>query len=215
MFELIFENQNFVVADKPHGVLSVPGRLGAHGEDQRTVLGLELEKKLGRLWPVHRLDFEVSGLVLFARSSEAQKVASQWFEARAVHKFYEALSEGAAPEGETSFEWTSKLLRGKRRAYESPHGKPSVTRAWWQGESDFNGARAQRWRLEPLTGRPHQLRVELARHGYPIVGDELYGAKSRFGDHAIALRAVKIDFQACPQASSYGLPAAIEVKGLK
>lgn len=207
MLETFFENERFLVVDKPVGWLSVPGRTGQ--ADPRHCLSVELRRLYPNSLPVHRLDQEVSGLVLFAKDREAHRVANCWFESRLIHKFYEALTEGVPPEATGPLVWESRLLRGKKRAYESPHGKLSQTRATWIGTS----AAAQKWLLEPLTGRSHQLRYELARHGYPILGDVLYGARISW-PQGIALRAVKLDFADCTDALDYGLPVSLQAKGL-
>lgn len=211
--ELPFDGERFVAADKPPGWLSVPSRWGA--ADERPCLGRILEAHLGvRLWPLHRLDEEVTGLVLFARDASAHAEASRWFEHGLVDKHYEAFTElaGAAP---PPFEdtWRSRLLRGKKRAYESPHGKPCETRARLVGEEEVAGSRVLSWELQPLTGRPHQLRVELARHGHPILGDVLYGAHRSLPGGSIALRCVRLGFRA-PSATGLGLPEALGVRGL-
>jgi tRNA pseudouridine32 synthase/23S rRNA pseudouridine746 synthase len=210
MVMLLVDSLHFVAADKPAGSLTVPSRLG--DKDSRPCFGRTLERELGaRLWPVHRLDLEVSGIVLFARDAAAHREANTWFENRQVHKTYEAWTEGS-PTGlaaDVAHEWRSLLVRGKRRAFEAAHGKLAVTRA------TFVAAAAGHlvWRLEPLTGRPHQLRVHLAAHGYPVLGDALYGATASF-PAGIALRAVRLDFTGCPGAIASGLPAAIQTTGL-
>lgn len=208
----VFENERLVAVDKPPGWLTVPSRAGE--ADPRPCLGRQLERELGvRLWPVHRLDVEVSGLVLFAKDAEAHRAANAWFEGRSVSKVYEALTEGALESARVGHpvEWRSSLQRGKRRTFESPHGKPAVTRATCLGPRPDG---ALFWRLEPLTGRPHQLRVHLAVHGFPIVGDMLYGARRPHAGEGIALRAVRLDFSACAEAARLGLPPRLEVEGL-
>jgi tRNA pseudouridine32 synthase/23S rRNA pseudouridine746 synthase len=210
--ETVYENQNFIAVDKPGGWLSVPSRMGR--EDARPCLVTFFKE---RVWPVHRLDFEVSGLVLFAKTAEAHRFANGWFEHRQVHKTYEALTQTLMKNPKTNepMEWRSNLLRGKRRTYESPHGAQAITRAHCLGLTEFAGKQALRWRLEPQTGRPHQLRFELSHHGHPILGDELYGSTAAYIDSTIALRAVKLDFSDCPDAlSKFELPAVIEVSGL-
>ena len=67
------------------------------------------------------------------------------------------------------------------------------------------------WRLQPLTGRAHQLRVELARRGCPIHGDALYGSQHPYGN-GIALRAIALDFTTSAAAQALGLPEIIEVE---
>ena len=206
---ILFENPHFVAVDKPVGWLTVPGRTGA--DDPRPCLGRELESQLkARVYPVHRLDAEVSGLVLFARGPRAHRAANAWFESHTVRKTYEALTEGdaTAPVPNETIEWRSNLLRGKKRAYESSHGKPAITRATYIGP--HRGSLL--WKLEPLTGRSHQLRVHLASHGFPIVGDTLYGARLALATGGIALRAVRLDFSACADARTFDLPDRLQVE---
>lgn len=205
---LVFRNEHFAAVDKPAGWLSVPGRFGT--ADPRSCAGLELQTRLGqRVWPVHRLDAEVSGLLLFALSADAHRAAGAWFEGRAVSKRYEARTEGEAGvlrPGRT-FEWRSRLLRGKKRSYETPRGREAITVAEFWGAAGSWLA----WRLEPLTGRPHQLRVHLAAHGFPIAGDALYGAARPWPPGGIGLRSTALDLSRCPGASGFGLPLRLEV----
>jgi len=183
-----FENENLVVAIKPSGTLSVPSRLG--DKEERPVLGKILETQLScRLFPVHRLDFEVSGLILFAKTQKAHQILNQAFEQKKIKKMYQALTTGIAPELGAKFEWKAKILRGKKRAYESPVGKLSLTLAEYLGKKDEYLS----WKLQPVTGRSHQLRFDLARHGFPIVGDTLYGSTVKLDEHKIELRAISIE----------------------
>jgi tRNA pseudouridine32 synthase / 23S rRNA pseudouridine746 synthase len=206
-------------------VLTVPGRFGE--EESGPALGRQLEQQLGqRLWPVHRLDREVSGLVLFARTAQAHRLAGAAFEGRRVDKQYQALTEGAAliPACPASFTWQSLLVRGKKRAFEAPHGKPALTRAealarvaadpWLAPDSPVpSPPQILRWRLLPETGRPHQLRVHLARAGFAVVGDALYGAKTKFVQPgAIALRSVRLEFNEA-DARALGIPGPLELPG--
>jgi tRNA pseudouridine32 synthase/23S rRNA pseudouridine746 synthase len=197
---VVFENAHVVAADKPSGVLTVPSRMGE--DDARPCFGRQLEAALGlRLWPVHRLDFEVSGLVLFAKTAEAHRVAGMAFESRRVAKGYEALTEGAERVGALprDFVWESLLVRGKRRSFEAAHGKPARTLATARAlvsaaEAGVTGAaQLVHFRLAPETGRPHQLRVHLARAGFAVAGDQLYGAQSKLAPDTIALRSVRLE----------------------
>lgn len=171
-----------------------------------------LQRQLGQVYPVHRLDFEVSGLVLYALTPEAHRAANGWWETRSVVKFYEALTHNLKiSEPGTNWEtWTSKLIRGKRRAYESPVGQEAITEAKCTMVTNLN----LRWSLKPLTGRGHQLRYELAKRGFPILGDVLYGAAETKTPHVIFLRAVKLELKDVPQRDHWGLPETLQVPGL-
>ena len=221
--KIIFQNDDWIAADKPAGWLSVPSRYEKN--DDRPVLGRVLEKQTrARMYPIHRLDQEVSGIVLFAKTEDAQRRANRWFETRVVHKVYQAISrdqdfshwpadlkraDREVPE-DTDVEWKSRILRGKRRSYEHAKGDPAVTIARRLPRAEDG---MLHWLLTPLTGRSHQLRFEMSRHGFPIRGDELYGSKEEWPD-GIALRAVKLDFADIPESERRGLPERLEIKGL-
>ena len=227
MIQIVFENENFVFCDKPSGVLSTPGR--PHEKDARLCLGTALQDQLQiQIYPVHRLDFEVSGLVLYAKNPKAHSIANGWFEKKQVRKTYRALSKTQdykhipphvenprkilEPQIGQAFEWRSQLLRGKKRSFQSPQGKPSVTSAI------FLGRHAERpylaWDLSPITGRPHQLRFEMSHHGFPIVGDSLYGSQEPWVFQAIALRSYRLDFSECDSAEALKTPEVIEIDSL-
>jgi len=197
-------------------ILSVPGRMGE--EDGRPVLGRLLEKDLGiTLFPVHRLDFEVQGLIMYAKTPAAHRAGNSWFENKIVSKKYSALTLGPLLESGNEFkkgvplEWKCRLLRGKKRAYESPHGKDSLTLATLVSISDSGYFH---WELSPVTGRSHQLRYELFRHGMPIIGDALYGSTVKFDQDGIALRSFEIDFSRAKNREEFSLPEKILSKTL-
>jgi tRNA pseudouridine32 synthase/23S rRNA pseudouridine746 synthase len=223
---VVFENDHFIVCDKPCGVLTVPERSAESG---RRVLGLELQNERGiQIYPVHRLDYVVSGLVLFAMNAEAHRVANGWFEQHQVRKTYRAWThtqdfshipaQVATPRKaitltvRQAFEWRGRIKRGKRRAFESPDGQPSITHATYLGRVEATDYLA--WDLEPITGRPHQLRLDLSRHGFPIVGDGLYGSPVDLGPNRIALRAYRLSFAQIGAEGRLGLPDQIETDAL-
>lgn len=216
--KIIWENSFFVALDKPSGWLSVPSRFR---DDPRPCAGAVLQLERGaQVWPVHRLDEAVSGILLFAKTAEAHKAANQWFENRQVSKRYQAWTEGAADGTQQGtdlgswIEWRSRILRGKKRAYESNRGKDAITRACCNGVREWGGARYLEWFLEPLTGRSHQLRFELHRHGFPIAGDTLYGAAGKFAMGGIALRAIRLSFGELSGGERFDMPLVIEATGL-
>lgn len=225
--EIHFQNSQFIVVKKPSGVLSVPSRMGAN--DSRPVLGLDLEKHLGRrIFPVHRLDFEVSGLLLFALNAEAHQWGNEIFEKKWVKKTYSAITTGAQdfshfpeqvriakekfdPFAQDQFEWSCRILKGKRRSFESEHGQNSITLA----KAIERKQDQILWILNPITGRSHQLRYELSRHGFPILGDQLYGSRLAWGKaDEIALRSHELDFQSCVGREKFGLPTRLSIEAL-
>ncbi len=221
--KIIFENENFIVVDKPAGWLSVVSRDKA---DPRPCVATQLQASLGtgKIWPCHRLDLEVSGLILFAKNSESHRAANHWFEHREVIKTYSTFSEIPTVQKDLDFlmsrlgtdvEWKSNLARGKKRAFESPHGKEAVTLARLIGPHTLLPSETSclQWELKPKTGRSHQLRFEMYRHKTPIIGDALYGATTKYNPNAIALRAIQIQFLS-KDFENWGLPSEIKTTAL-
>ncbi len=211
---IVFENDHFVVLDKQSGVLTVPSRLGV--KESRLCLGIELEKQLGKkIYPVHRLDFEVSGVVLYALTAEAHRESNVWFEGKKVEKTYEAFSDKTPSTVPSEiFHWKSFIVRGKKRSFEAPYGDLGETVA--QATHLVTAAQTLcHWKLNPITGRAHQLRFELSKRGFPILGDELYGSQFALAEKdKIALRAVELKFQDKAAKDRFGLPMTIKLASL-
>lgn len=111
--KIIFENEHFVVVDKEPMVLTTPSRQGT--ADPRPCLGTALQAQLkSQIFPVHRLDFEVSGLVIYGKNSRAHSAANGWFEQKNVFKIYRAMTEGETLASGQKFLWTCQILRGKK-----------------------------------------------------------------------------------------------------
>ncbi len=188
-------DDHLIVAEKPAGLLSVPGR----GE-----AGLvNLASHLQAMWPdalvVHRLDMGTSGLMLLARGLEAQRKLSAAFEQRAVGKRYEAVVEGVieAEEGRIAAPLMADWPNRPRQKVDAEHGKPSLT--YWQVLA--RTAETTRVSLKPVTGRSHQLRVHLQHIGHPIRGDELY-APLPLRAERLLLHAAEISFAHPASAST-------------
>ena len=176
-----------LVADKPAGLPSVPGRpVELHDCLWQRVRAIYADALV-----VHRLDMATSGLVLFARGIEAQRALGRAFAQREVDKRYEAVVAGTLEDesGEIDLPLAADWPNRPRQQVDREHGKPSLTR--WRVIAREAGR--TRLALEPLTGRSHQLRVHLAAIGHPIVGDALYApaeiaqAAPRLLLHACAL----------------------------
>ena len=157
-----------IVVDKPSGLLAVRGR----GEHLQDCAATRVRALFGDALVVHRLDMATSGLMLFARGSQAQRHLSRAFAERDVGKRYVAVVHGhvTPDQGEIDLpliaDWPNRPLQKVDHA----HGKPSLTR-WRVVDRDTDRTRLE---LEPITGRAHQLRVHLLAIGHPIIGDALY-----------------------------------------
>ncbi len=220
MYKTVFQNENFMVCDKDPLVLSVPAREKA---DPRACLGLELQKSLKtQVFPVHRLDFEVGGLIIYALNSKAHQKAQGWFLKKQIQKNYVAvtsvqdfshwpdhLKTDRNPidvDSKSQLIWKTQIQRGKRRSFQSPHGEWAETRAQVSQKSEEHVV----WDLFPVTGKPHQLRFELSRRGFPICGDQLYGSKTSWKCAGIALKAYELDLKKISER--LGLPETIQIE---
>lgn len=178
-----------VVADKPAGLLCVPGR----GPERADCLATRVQARWPDAQVVHRLDMATSGLVVFGRGAAMQRALSIAFADRQVHKRYEAVVAGLMNDdaGEITLPLAADWPNRPRQQVDHAAGKPSLTR--WQVLARDAVQGTTRLALTPVTGRTHQLRVHLAAIGHAIVGDALYAppawaaASPRLLLHACAL----------------------------
>ena len=151
----------------------------------------------------HRLDRAVSGVLLLATTPRAARQLARQFERRQIHKTYLAIVAPApmpTPAAGTAFEWhdTIRKIPDEPRAEIVPAGTPDGRAAIPRGHVRHAGDDGTLLvELEPMTGRMHQLRVQAASRGLPVVGDTLYGGRP-LGDPAftaIGLHAWRITFR--------------------
>ncbi len=165
-----------IVADKPAGLLSVPGKL----EGRKDCLESRLRAAFWDSLLVHRLDCDTSGVIIFARTKLAQGFLGQEFEQRRAKKTYVARVAGVVQgeRGQIDLPIGSDWEFRPRQKVDHENGRAAVT-DW---EVVARGERETRVRLYPQTGRSHQLRVHLRELGHPILGDPIYSEDSaRFG----------------------------------
>lgn len=165
---LVHADDSLIAVEKPAGLLAVPGR----GEAGRDNLAARVQALFADARVVHRLDMATSGLMLFARGAAMQRQLSMAFAHGEVAKQYVAVVEGdlQGDDGTIDAPLAADWPNRPRQVVDRIGGKPSLTR--WQVLSRSDGL--TRLRLEPVTGRTHQLRVHLQWLGHPIRGDALY-----------------------------------------
>ena len=198
--EILFCDAHCLVVAKPARLLTASDETGDETLIARARAwnsAQQAEGKKGYLAPLHMLDRPVSGVVMFARSSKAASRLADDFRCGKIRKTYRALVEGAPPAAvgeETIFaDW---LIKDREQ------NRVRVTRSGEDGAKACRlgvkvlGAKGSLTLLEltPLTGRSHQIRVQLASRGFPILGDLRYGSHTAF-DHAIALHALSVSFE--------------------
>jgi 23S rRNA pseudouridine1911/1915/1917 synthase len=188
-FPILYEDRHIIAVNKPAGLLSI-----ATEKERTKTLYKSLKqyvqlqsRRRERIFIVHRLDREVSGIMLFAKSPEAQEILQRGWSS--TEKLYCALVEGHPPQREgTIRNW----LRENRahKVYSSPEG-PGAKLAITHYRQVKVLPEHTLLKIRPETGRKHQIRVHLSEVGCPVVGDRRYGASQspihRFGLCAYSL----------------------------
>ena len=166
--QVLFADEHLVVVDKPHFLPMTPG-----GRYVQETLLTRLKRSFGEatLTPIHRLDRETAGVVIFSRRADSRGAYQSLFQKRSVRKTYEAL---AAPMPGRAFPFTyrSRMVEGgsfflMQEEPGEPNAETLVDVIGVQGEQVL-------YRLQPHTGRKHQLRVHMAALGAPILNDTFY-----------------------------------------
>ncbi|MFT3932992.1 MAG: RluA family pseudouridine synthase [Chitinophagaceae bacterium] len=164
---ILFEDENFIVLNKPSGLLSIPDRT----QSQPSLKDFLIDR-YGGIFTVHRLDAVTSGVIVFAKNEETHKFLSQQFEERSTRKIYNGLVTGKLTEANGVIdEPIAEHYSQKGMMMVNAKGKPSVTE--YKVLEQFKLFSWMEFHI--LTGRTHQIRVHMKHLGHPIVCDELYG----------------------------------------
>lgn len=173
LYHKIHEDDRIVVINKPAGLLTIPDRYDRNAPSLRAIL----TEEYGRIFVVHRLDRDTSGMIIFAKDAEAHKNLSYQFESLFVKKIYHVICEGIIPED--YLEIDIPLMADPRkpgRTIPSSRGKESLTILTVQ-EKFKHSTFAE---INLVTGRHHQIRVHLAAIGHPLLVDDFYGNRNEF-----------------------------------
>jgi 23S rRNA pseudouridine1911/1915/1917 synthase len=216
--EIIFENQDIIVVNKPAGMVVHPSA----GHDSGTLVHAALAHApniegvggVQRPGIVHRLDKDTSGLILLAKNDRAHRWLQDQFRDRQVEKTYLTLVDGhpPTPQGKVDAAIGRDTTQRKRMSVTPPHkGREAITKYYTRETLDQHTL----LEVHPLTGRTHQIRVHMAFLGCPVAGDLVYGRRHRSIPierhflHASRLKVV-IPGDAVPRTFEADLPDELE-----
>lgn len=168
---LLYQDDDLLLVNKPAGLLTLPDRFKP---DEKPNLKTQLDNRFGKVWTVHRLDRETSGLLAFALNEDSHRHLSQQFQERRADKTYLALIDGTPTEAAGSIDrplGPNPAKAGQMMVVRK--GKSSVTH--YQVIETFRHFALTEVRIE--TGRTHQIRVHLAAIGHPLAVDAFYGQR--------------------------------------
>lgn len=195
--DIIYEDNDIVVVNKPKGMVVHPGNGNPDGTLVNAVLNHckgSLSGIGGEIRPgiVHRLDKDTSGLIIIAKNDKAHINLSKQIQDRKVKKIYTALVRGVIPEDTATIEMPigrSKTDRKKMAVRKD--GKEAITHI--KVLKRYRNYTLVKVKID--TGRTHQIRVHMAEIGYPVVGDEVYSnGKNEFNVHGQMLHSTSLDF---------------------
>jgi len=188
--EILARDQDFLLINKPSGLLSVPGR---HPQNRDSVIA-RLQPDYPGAAIVHRLDFDTSGIMVIPLNKPALSHISKQFQARTVAKHYTAVVAGLIEEdqGEIDLPIAADLENRPKYKICVQTGKPSVTE--YRVLSRNPQANTTRVYLHPITGRSHQLRLHLQAIGHPILGCVFYAGEFAEAAPRLLLHATELSF---------------------
>ncbi|MGD9873597.1 MAG: RluA family pseudouridine synthase [Kiritimatiellia bacterium] len=186
--QILFSDNHLLAVSKPGGLLTQPSGTEQDSIEAQAKEWIKAEfKKPGAVFleAVHRIDREVSGVVLFARTSKALSRMNEQMREKKVRKIYHALIEQPLPKNSGTL--THWLIHGDHRALVGCETDQDAKEAILHYR--VLGTARKLWLVEIQleTGRYHQIRAQLAAEGCPIAGDSKYGASRDFAENSIAL----------------------------
>ena len=189
LLNILYEDRSLVVIDKPNGLLSVP--LDTPSAQPNALELLRDLLRSDQIYPVHRLDKESSGSLLFAKGRESTDKLKDMFEKHDLEREYFAIVEGRLSEKKGTWDCTLKELPNFDVvvSYDPADGKRAITHF----EVVRHSPKYTYLRLLLETGRKHQIRVHCQKAGFPILGDKRYGSTEN-PLRRLALHAQKLAF---------------------
>lgn len=186
MILTLFEDADVLAVDKPEGLASIPER----DATQESLVALLSAASPTKLYVVHRLDKEVSGVILFAKNAATHTFLNEQFSHHTVRKTYLALVHGVIAQESGTIDVPLRQFGSGRMGVDRKRGKESVTTFHVLKRFDACTLVV----VHPLTGRRHQVRVHLYSLGHAIVGDPMYGERAmQYPFPRLMLHAQKIE----------------------
>jgi RluA family pseudouridine synthase len=167
---VLYENDDIIAVDKPEKLASIPER----NREKISLLKILTEARKQKFYVVHRLDKQVSGVILFAKNTETHRYLNNQFEQRKVQKTYLAVVHGTVEDKRGIIDKALRRFGSGRMGEDHERGKPCLTE--FAVEKRFPCYTLVN--VYPQTGRKHQIRAHFFSIGHAIVGDTLYGDKS-------------------------------------
>jgi 23S rRNA pseudouridine1911/1915/1917 synthase len=193
--EILHEGKGYVVIDKPAGI-AVEKNFNNDTVEARAQMQWKRPRstKVPYVGIVHRLDRPVSGCLIMAKNISTLRLLNKAFEDKKVDKTYLARTAAALPAEKGSLKHYLARDRMGRKAVASKRPLAGAKESLLHYELVGRVEEDYLYEITPITGRFHQIRVQLATAGAPIVGDVTYGSKRLYLPHCICLRAVRIGF---------------------
>jgi 23S rRNA pseudouridine1911/1915/1917 synthase len=196
--QVLYEDNHLIAVFKPAGLLVQGDETGdACLMDEVKEYLKETYHKPGNVFLglLHRLDQPVSGIVLFAKTTKGASRLSEQFRTHAVKKIYQAVVEGKLPQQKKTLINFVKKNNQKNKVTVFDNQVEGALQAELSYKVLNSNTKYSLVEIQLKTGRPHQIRSQLAHIGNPIVGDIKYGAYAPLSDKSIALAAVQLSFK--------------------
>ena len=201
--DILYEDRWILAVNKPAGLLS----LDVTGKEEDTLLSrvnrLLQDRREPPAYPVHRIDFNTSGIVLFARDKEAGQILDRMIKERKVKKSYLCVVRGSLrpPAGRLENQIFKDARKNRVYVTEEPVKGSRTAVTDYRTLTERGGLSLVECHL--LTGRTHQIRSQMAHAGHPLLGDDKYGSKEwnrRMGERRQLLCSFRITFSFGPEA---------------
>ncbi len=203
---IVYEESHFLLVNKPAGLFSQAAPGVPSLEEHLTAQLKQRDGHAGKPFVglPHRLDRATSGIMLVARNQRALARFGAQFQSRKIQKFYLALVEGVLPSDVQTWEDHVRKIENQPQAEIVAPDQPGAKQAQLLVRSLLADGGRSLLLVQLLTGRMHQIRVQAAHRGFPVVGDRLYGSQSPWLDDdegrdpresAQALHALRLEFR--------------------